>query len=154
MHFGIIHGHISNHAMKLDEKKYSGKKDVKACSSDYLFLEFYGQAVALLPDPEDPRPGLAFITPGKRPGVEERNCTCPWQMFLRPAAREGDLLTRRPAVWIASYNVLTTSRKFLARTSWKELAIRAYFPPQRISDEGIGMGFLLLQEWPWGASLR
>ena len=60
----------------MNKRRFSAKKTITVSLTDYQFLEFHRQAVALLPDPDDPRPGLAIITPGKRPGTEKRSCTC------------------------------------------------------------------------------
>ena len=54
----------------------SSPGDIAVSPSDHQFLEFHRQAAALLPDPEDPRPGIAVIAPGKRAGSRERSCTC------------------------------------------------------------------------------
>jgi hypothetical protein len=60
----------------MNKRRFSAKKNITASPADYQLLEFHRQAVALLPDPGDPRPGLAIITPGKRPGTEKGSCTC------------------------------------------------------------------------------
>ncbi len=60
----------------MNKRQPSAKRTITVSSADYQFLEFHRQAVALLPDPGDPRPGLAIIMPGKMPGTEKRNCTC------------------------------------------------------------------------------
>lgn len=60
----------------MNKRQHSVKKNSTVNLTDYQYFEFHRQAVALLPDPDDPRPGLAIIMPDKRPGTEERNCTC------------------------------------------------------------------------------
>jgi len=60
----------------MNKRRPFAKKNITVSPADYQLLEFHRQAVPCCRI-GDPRPGLAVITPGKRPGITgERNCTC------------------------------------------------------------------------------
>lgn len=71
--------------MKKKTKKADRKKTKKiglrnehqtVLPDDLDRFEFHRDAVALMPEPGDPKPGVAIMTTGEKFKVFERSCTC------------------------------------------------------------------------------